>query len=362
MANWYDSPSTVHGLRWAPGLYVPNRSFRDYNDLIYTGTFTGDDGKTWEHTGFPGWYEGHLSTACSVAAHYTGTTGYRLGEGWDDHGSIRIFSVNGSYGTTDYDDHNFADACVHTGMIPFSRFFASQENRSLGISFVAKSIGGNISLNGPVEIVVSQYNSSFTYLATDAFSLSGTATSAGWTRFGPFRTSSAMSSSTTWIKIQIGLTSSGNALVLDEVSLFINPFGGDDAGGSASIYEEITDVFVQGSPAPKLTSAGLSDRVMLDGHMERFKSMKGGPKGALNLAYHAEDGETVDSLRKLYATSTDGWGRDITEPVPVCVEPGFGGGPFWGYYHAVGDFSMPFTKFFSIDDPSYDAGLRLVEV
>lgn len=355
MANWYDIPASIGSLNWAAGLYIPNCNFSDYNESRFGESVTGDDGVSGYQSGFAGWHYKKESDA-SVGPYTPGNgSGLRKAEGFIGPGALDITVVGSSTSGT-WQNHDEHEACVYSGMIPMGGIFRKLYGASWGFSFAYKcgsSYGGYLSAF--MEIVISQYDENFGYLASDNVGLSTTA-SANWTEYQGM-VGAPMHADTEYVMVQIAVHNGGSGtkqIILDRFSLFVDPL-------AAVPYRVMSNVYYRGVPRMSFSSPGVVDAMMMDGHLDRRSVHAGGMKHQLSLEWYREDGDTLNELYSLVHLSRQGWGAGVTRPVPVCVNTNFGGYPEWAYYHVVGDsFSGTFNS--TDKDAGFDIGVQLQEV
>jgi len=355
MANWYDVPSTITALKWGSGVWIPNRDFADYNSAILDDVVTGDDGELGYRTGFAGWSYTRANSSQTVLPYTAGGSGAEVQQGYYGPGAMELYA-NSTASDIDWDDHDTYAVCAYTGMLPFP--FKNRYSGEFALAFAARAAASYGALSGYCKIALSQYSSSFSYLGTDEFTLSSESPTITWSTH-KVTLSGSLSSSTAYVMLQIAMRapSGSRTLAFDQLSLFTDPL--DSTGGDH--YRELSDVYYRGVPRTSWAANGVVDARMMDGHLDRRSADQAWLKQQIALEWYREDGANADELLKMYSVSKKGWGETVSEPCPVCIDPGFGFGPHWGYYHAMGStFDNTFNP--AHKDAGFDAGLLLQEI
>lgn len=356
MANWYDTQ--LVDLKWAVGLYVPNRNFRDYHADEAGDSITLADGEVAMKTGFDRWTWRSAASGDTVGPLVLGAAGYTAGDGWDDGAAVLIStsdtsnSISMSTGV-----HNVYDTTLMSDFIPLSLFLPDAYKRYLKMSCVAKSSTSIPAAD--IVYVLGYYSETYAYLGHIATATAQPASV--WTKLDiSFTNPGTISSSAKYVMLHIGVKSGAGtteSVAFDEISLFTDPL----SGATSSTYRTLTGIYFRGVPRISSQSEGMTDSRMLDGHLVRRQPYPGMPKSAFSLEWYREDGSILNELRKMFMVSTVGWAGTIAEPCPLVVETGLGVGSYWGYYHVA---SATFNGTFNDRhyDSGFDVGLSFIEV
>lgn len=329
-----NQPSAVSGVRFAAGIYIPNRFFRDVNSALYLRAFSGEDGLTWSGSKFRDWhYYGSVPNDA-----YGSYTGARRPWGFSDFSTLYLSTTTDNHTAPDFaTNHRVLAATVHSGMLKFSPPFRAHYSKPITVAFVGRKFTNGV-LGTDIKAYLAAYSSDYNLVATEEIDLSGaTMTASAFERvYGS--TTAALPSSTAYVMLHVGVsspsgTSDAVGIELHEVSLMLNPFNTSIATDpTPELFVDLDTVRIYQPPQSSWEAPGVNDIVMLDGDVRRFQTLKCGAKLRVGTSWYREDPEIFQALFAAWHLGSIGLGIHVPEPVPVCIDFGVGNFPFFGYY------------------------------
>lgn len=368
LAGLAETLSAVDACRFAAGIHIPNWDLRDWNAVLFTRTnYPGEDGKTWKQAGFRSWY------------YYGSSAGYSLNQGtagvvvpktrWSNN-AMRMAAL-ASTTAIDIQNHAALANCTFSELLPFSRFFPSHYGKpiTLALTFRSNSPGSPTWVYGSHLVAyLGCFDANFNWLDSEELVFEDDAALIVPTiwQTALAHTATALPSGTAYIQLHIGIRGDGadtHVFEMDGAALMLNPTVVDAAGGaSPEFFIDLDTVFLEITPALSRQAGAVSDHRMLDGHLYRNNTMKGGPFPTLSLQWWKEDAATLQKLYLAWLLSTQGLGGSVPEAVPICVDAGVGILPSFGYWHATGPFQGNFNAYWTAAGGGYDIGLTLLGV
>lgn len=382
------SVAAVTALRGAAGIYIPNHNFRDWNrSLYYDLAVDGEDGNDWDQGGFRGWY---VPDGGQVYNNAYGTTGKVSATGYYDATSLYLSALAATSGEDIENTNTVLASTIFTGHLPFYRFFQSHHLKPITLAMVVDFSGlsgwspawGD---TGQVTAYLACYNEDHefcsevngdwdsgveTYAANPielVFDEDGEALTDGWQhRLAHSKADTAMCAATRYVQLYLGIRGDGVhtlGMSLARVSLMLNPSNADAVtDADPDYFLDLSSVYLSAPPAMNYGQLALQDVRMADGRLLRVNAQKGGPVERADLAWYSEAGATKQKLLTLWTLSTQGLGAYVPEPVPLCLDAGMGQLPWFGYYHAVGDFAAGFNPYWTPGNQGYDVGFSIIGV
>lgn len=358
-------PTTVSGLRYAAGIPLPNRFFRDVNASLYQKSVDGEDGLAWNGSKFRDWYYYGSTPNDAYGLH----AGAKRPYGYSDFVSLYFSTTTDNHTVPNFaTNHRVLAASVHSGMLPFFSLYKAHYEKAITLAFVGKRFA-NGAVCTDIKAYLATYSSDYNLLDTVEFDLSGASMPASTIARVTASTTAVLSSGAAYFMLHFGIsapsgTSDAVALELHEVSLMLNPLNTDIAtDGSPEYFVDLDTVRIYQPPQSSWTSPGVKDVLMLDGETRRFQTSKSGTKLRIGTSWYREDPEIFAALFAAWSLGSVGLGPHVPEPVPVCIDFGVGNFPFFGYFWPEGSsFDGRPSEHWTLSGNPFDVNVGWIEV
>lgn len=347
-AAFTDKPAAVDMLRAAAAIYIPNRAFRDRNPSLYTGTVLGPDTLTWNRSIFRGWY--YYGSAPGDP--YGSYTGAKRPPGAYDAESLYLATTGTTTGESISTNHRVLAATIFSEFLPFSAKFQAHYDKPVSLALVAR-IDTDCTIGTDLKAYLACYGSDGLYdgAVEIVFDTLVVGASPSYQRLLG-RTLAGLPSTTAFVQLHIGIKSPdgvNTGFEFCEASLMLNPENQDRAiDASPVLFVDLEDLHIQNGASFQFEALGISDATMLDGRRIRTAVLRDN----LRYAFAANFGRKMSAERMrriltIWNLGTRGLGFHVPNPVPVCLDFGFGTGPFFAPFWPEG------STFVGAHDPAW---------
>lgn len=378
-------PASIDMMRAAAGLMIPNHRFAESNSVLYTGSFVGDDGATWNRARFRDWfyYGNSLNNAY-------GTPG--IASAFGSMGSLAAYmsTTAATTGESVSTNHRVLAQTMHTGYIPYARYLWSRFDGpiNLAVELSGLSTSGVLTVGTHLKAFIGCYDSAGAFIAPGTHSPDGGPTT--YTEANPcelvFNTSPNLSSNTFsrlvghtqdvipdnthYIVLFIGInrgSGSAGAVNVGHVSLSHNPAMSNlvynEGGDEADAWIDMEDVTIKRGAGMGWTAKGAHELHFLDGSSRRIALLRDQLRAQVGVRFHKVDADSYRKLLTLWHINTQGLGVIVPEPMPLVIDFGLGQLPHFGYYSvASGTFSGGFNPNWTLANQGFDIGMQLREI